>query len=120
LINPQNQGGWQMTEKAIYNEKELSTIVITYDGVEYPLDITEFTARETGILKRVGHIAGPGALQEALNAMDMEAIVAMTVIAIQRTGAIVDPTSLLDEKMGDGKIHIQLPKSESEQEANPT
>lgn len=77
-----------------------TTIKVTVEGVEYPLDLSEMTGREVGVLKRVGHIKGVGDLPEALQAGDLEVVVAVAVIAMSRAGVTADAERLLDAKMG--------------------
>lgn len=85
---------------------EISTVIITVEKEDYTLDVTEFTPRECGVLKRVGHVAGVAALAEALPAGDLEAIVALAIIAAKRAGVTLDPEALLDGKLGTIKFTV--------------
>lgn len=91
-------------------EKPSTIITFTVEGEDYDLDCSEFTARECGILKRVGHIRGVMDIPSALDVLDLEAIVAMAVIAMKRVGVNANAEKLLDAESGD--ISIKLPDSE--------
>ena len=84
-----------------------TTIIITVDGMEYPLDIQNLTGKEVGIIKRIGHVNGINAVPDALEAGDLELIAALAGIAIARTGANVIYDKLLD--MPIGMINVKLP-----------
>lgn len=96
-----------MTEKVGADQ---SVIIMTIDGQDYTLDCMEFTARECGLLKRIGHIAGVAAIPAAIEALDLEAIVALAVIAMKRAGIIANPEELLDGEVG--IIKLKFPESE--------
>ncbi len=82
------------------------TILVTVKKDEYPLDITEFTARECGVLKQIGHLRGINDIPAAIQAVDLEAIVALAVIAANRAGVAVNPDELLDGKAGIVRLNI--------------
>ncbi len=92
---------------------EGNEIIIEYEGEKYPLNIAEFTGRECSVLKSVGHIHGVGEIPQALIAGDLEAVVALAVIAMKRAGVVVNPDELLDAEVG--VIRINIPDDE-----NPT
>lgn len=94
-------------------DKQDATIVVRVEGVEYPLDLSEMTGREVGVLKRVGHLRGVVDLIEALQYADQEAIVAVAVIAMSRAGVTADPERLLDAKMGTIKIDAGTSESDA-------
>lgn len=85
-----------------------TTIIIEIDGMQHVLDIANLTARETGVLKRIGHLKGTRDIPDALNNADLEAIVAMAGIAMTRSGVKdVDYEKLLDVPIN--KIRVMLP-----------
>lgn len=100
-----------MSQNPIIDPKQ-TIIVITVEGKDYPLDCSEFTAREVGVLKRIGHLRGPSDMAEALKAVDLEAVAALAIIAMQRAGKNVNPEALLDAKLGE--IKISLPEAEAD------
>ncbi len=89
---------------------------ITVEGVKYVLDLAQFSGRETGILKRVGELRGVAEIPAALAAGDLEAVVALAVIAARRAGVTLDADRLLDAEMGAVRVHVV---GEEADEANP-
>ena len=87
-------------------------IIITVEDNDYTLDINEFTGRECGLLKTIGHIKGMLAIPEALQAGDLEAVTALAVIAMQRAGKSVNPQKLMNADMG--SIMVKLPDDDSD------
>jgi hypothetical protein len=85
-------------------------LTITVEEVPYSLDLTEFSGTETGILKRVGHIGGVAQIGSALQAGDLELVVALAVIAARRVGVTLDHQKLLDAKMGAVTINVEEPE----------
>ena len=77
-----------------------SGIVLIVEGQEYPLTWSEFTPRESGMLKSIGHIGGIADIPQALKSGDLEAVVALAAIAMRRAGVYVDIEKLLDGKLG--------------------
>lgn len=75
-------------------------ITLTVQERTYELDVREFTGRETGILKRVGHIGGLADLGPALMSLDLEVIAALAHIAARRVGVDLDVDKLLDAELG--------------------
>lgn len=90
--------------------QQQTTLVVTVNGEDYVLDCSEFTGRECGVLKRIGHIRGISELPEAITAGDLEVVAALAVIAAKRAGIIINPETLLDGQIGN--IKIALPESE--------
>lgn len=84
-------------------------VVVTVDGVDHALDIGNLTGRESGVLKRVGKIKGVLEVADALRAGDMEVVVALAVIAMQRSGINADPERLLD--MPHTMFRITIPEN---------
>lgn len=95
-----------------------TTVVLTVEDVDYPLDIAEFTGRECGVIKSVGHVKGVNEIPDALDAGDLEVIVALAVVAMRRAGVRVNPETLLDGKAG--TIKIGLAETEEEGGDRPT
>lgn len=86
-----------------------TTIIFRYDGMEYPLDFSDLNGRETGILKRHGHIAGVVELATAIPEGDVEAIVALLGIAMQRAGLTPDFDKLMELPFG--QIDLDLARA---------
>lgn len=87
--------------------------VMPYDG-EYDIDTSYFTNREFHTIKRIAGVRA-GELDEALTAGDMDVVVAVAVIALQRSGTPFDEDTLWDSKAGS----IELIAGESEDDAGP-
>lgn len=89
---------------------EITTVNITVEGEDYVLDCTEFTAREVGVIKRIGNVKGLLDVGPALESGDLELIVALAIIAAKRAGVTLDPEALLDGKAGVVKLSIPTPE----------
>ena len=63
-----------------------TTVILKHDGMEYKLDAGNLNGEEVGVLKRVGHVPGIVGLFEALEAGDLEALIALLGIAMARVG----------------------------------
>ena len=95
------------------DEKTEGTVItITVEDEDYPLDVSEFTARECGQLKSIGHIRGVLEIGDALQAGDLETVAALAVIAMQRAGKAVNPASILN--MDFGKVLVHIPDDDSD------
>ena len=81
-------------------------ITITVDGMEYPLDIGDLTGREYGVLREVAHIEGLSDIGVGIDKRNMEVVIALAGVAMQRAGIKVDFDRLLDMKIGDIKLDI--------------
>lgn len=92
-------------------------IIVTVDGVDYDLDLTEFSGTETGILKRTGRIGGVAEIGPALQAGDLELVCALAVVAARRVGVTLDAAGLLDAKMG--VVKIRSTDVDAEADASP-
>jgi hypothetical protein len=81
----------------------MSSIKVTgigraYDG-EYELDGSYFTNKELHTIKKLAGIRA-GEIPEALEAGDNDLIVALTVIALERHGTVVNEDVLWNAKVG--------------------
>jgi hypothetical protein len=81
------------------------------DG-EYPLDLT-FTHRDFRDIKKIAGVRA-NEVMDALNAGDMDIIVALAAIALRRSGKTFDVEQLWDAEAG----HITLDLTDEEAEAN--
>lgn len=82
-------------------------ITVSIDGMDYTVDVTNFTGREVGILKSVGHIKGFADFGDAMLAGDLEVLAALAGIAMKRAGHEPDFEKLLDMPLG--KIVVSAP-----------
>ncbi len=82
------------------------------DG-DYEIDMT-FTHRDFRDIKRIAGVRA-NEVMDALNAGDMDIIVALAAIALRRSGKQFDVEQLWDAEAG----HITLDFSDQEVEANP-
>lgn len=73
-----------------------TTVIFTVDGMEYTLDIADLTGKESGVLKRIGHLKGINEIPEAMQAGDVEAVAALVGIAMARAGIKPNYERLLD------------------------
>lgn len=85
-----------------------------YDGT-YDFDSGYFTNREFHTIKRIAGVRA-GELEDALAAADLDVMVAIAVIALQRHGKQVDEDVIWD---AEGGASIVFVGEEAEQEAVP-
>lgn len=90
----------------------MSELVITFPDGErrYPMP-QSFTYREMGVIKRITGLRA-GELEDALNAGDVDVIVALAVIAGTRAGDTVTPDDFEDLEFG----AIAIADSEDDQD----
>ena len=116
----------------------MSSIKITgigraYDG-EYPFDGTYFTNRELHTIKRMSGVRA-GEIPAALEAGDNDLVVALTMIALERNGKVVNEDVLwnanvgcIEAMLGEGEVDeaddadpptVGLDESKSEKKPDP-
>lgn len=88
-----------------------TTVIFIVDGMDYALDIADLTGRESGILKRIGHIEGPAKIPDAMNALDTEVLSALAGIAMARAGIKPNYERLLDLPVS--AFGVKLPDSDN-------
>ena len=91
-------------------KKQSATVIIKVDGMAYYLDAADLTPRETGVLKRVGHIGGIAELPAALKSGDLEVVAALAGIAMARAGHEPNYERLLDLPLG--MFDIEFPEGD--------